>query len=237
MHCCHLSANSQPCTANARHGRRPTFVLLAANLAQEHAPQLLAPVLVLGIVLLDQAVEVALALLVGRHVELLFGRAVPYGPPFDVDDMLPVRLGCEYGPEWRHGLLRHGERRGCAVCAGQRRACGLWRSCEGVFGRVSQPHARRLGLTRLYHRRAALKRVCSLRPRLAAPPFTAQIAVALLCAIRSFWTRASCIDCFTHHHSLLSLPSTPPFPQRLLRQVALANHRPPPFSPLHLSSL
>jgi hypothetical protein len=65
-------------------------LLLAAHLAQKHATQLLAPVLVLRVVLVYEAVEVALALVVGRRVELLLGWAVSQRTAFEVDNVLPI---------------------------------------------------------------------------------------------------------------------------------------------------
>lgn len=84
-------------------------MLLAADLAQQHAAELLAPVDVLGLVLLDQAVVVALALLVGRAVELLLGGPVPEHGALLVDDILPVRLAREDGQELGE-WLGHGRR-------------------------------------------------------------------------------------------------------------------------------
>ena len=88
-----------------------TFILLAANLAQEHAPQLLTPILVLGVVLFDQAVEVALALVIGRRVKLLFGRSISEGSAFEVNNVLTVGFGGKDRPKGRHGLLGHTRRR------------------------------------------------------------------------------------------------------------------------------
>ena len=108
------------CSECASHSH--TFELLPSDLAQEHAAQFLAPVLVLGVFLLDEAVEVALALVVGRRVELFLGRPISERPALEVDDVLPIRLGGEDGEEGRHGLLRHGGRGWCARCAG----VGTW---------------------------------------------------------------------------------------------------------------
>lgn len=84
------------------------LVLLAANLAQQHAAQLLAPVDVLGVVLFNQAVEVALALVVGRLVELLLRGPIAQDAALLVDHVLAVGFAGEDGPELRHGLLSHG---------------------------------------------------------------------------------------------------------------------------------
>lgn len=94
-----------------------TFVLLAANLAQQHAAQLLAPVGVLGVVLFYQAVVVALALGVGRAVELLLRGPIAHHGALLVDHVEAVRFGREDGVEGRHGL-RHGGRRLREHCAG-----------------------------------------------------------------------------------------------------------------------
>ena len=85
-----------------------TVVLFAANLAQKHAAQLLPPVEVFWVVLFDQAIVVALSLIVGFVVELLLGRAIAQNAPFEVDDVLAVRLASEDGPELGQGLLGHG---------------------------------------------------------------------------------------------------------------------------------
>lgn len=84
------------------------FVLFATNLAQQHAAQLLAPINVLGVVLFDEPIKVALALFVGLLVELLFGGPISDGLVFLIDDALAVGFGCEDGPKLRHGLLSHG---------------------------------------------------------------------------------------------------------------------------------
>lgn len=79
----------------------PALLRLAANLTQQHAAQLLAPVNVFGVVLLNQAVKVALALLVWRAVELLLGRAISHHAALLVDDIVAVRLDGEDGVEGR----------------------------------------------------------------------------------------------------------------------------------------
>jgi hypothetical protein len=83
-------------------------VLLAPNLAQQHAAQLLPPINVLRVVFLYEAVEVALSLLVGSAVELCFGRSIPQRPAFLADDVVAVRLHGEDGPELGQ-RLRHGD--------------------------------------------------------------------------------------------------------------------------------
>jgi hypothetical protein len=65
-------------------------VLLATNLAQQHAAQLLPPVDVLGVVLLYQAIKVALSLLVGRAVQLLLRRPIPHHTALLVHDIVAV---------------------------------------------------------------------------------------------------------------------------------------------------
>lgn len=89
-------------------------MLLAPNFAQQHATQLLPPVQVLGVVLLNQAIVVALALFVGRAVQLLLRRSIAQNAAFLVDDIVAVRLDGEDGPEARH-RLRHGV--GCSARA------------------------------------------------------------------------------------------------------------------------
>ena len=92
------------------HSESLTFVLLATNLSQQHAAQLLPPVDVLRVVLLDQAVVVALALGVRRLVELFLRGPISHYRALLVDDVEAVRLGSEDGVEGRQGL-RHGGRR------------------------------------------------------------------------------------------------------------------------------
>jgi hypothetical protein len=75
MHCCHRSVTCQSAVVNAPRSCH-TLVLLAANLAQEHATQFLAPVLMFWVFFFYEAVEVALALVVGRRIELFLGRAI-----------------------------------------------------------------------------------------------------------------------------------------------------------------
>ncbi len=107
MHCCHLSVQSANIKQSLR--ARLTFVLLAPNFAQQHTTQLLPPVYMLGLVSLDQAVEIALSLGVWGSVELLFRGAIPHHRTFLVDDVVTVRLGGEDGVEGRQ-RLRHGVR-------------------------------------------------------------------------------------------------------------------------------
>lgn len=101
------------------------FVLLAPNLAQQHAAQLLAPVDMLRVVLLDQAVVVALALLVGRAVELRFGRAIPNRLALVGDDGFAVGALGEYGPEQSKRLAHDID--GCASARPPWCSCGVWR--------------------------------------------------------------------------------------------------------------
>lgn len=95
-------------------------MLLAANLAQQHPAQLLPPVDVLRVVLLDHAVVVALALRVGRPVELLLGGPVALHIAFLIDHIEAIGFRREDGEEGRQ-RLRHGGRRvrgrGAEVCS------------------------------------------------------------------------------------------------------------------------
>jgi hypothetical protein len=88
-------------------------VLLAANLAQQHAAQLLPPVNVLGIVLLNQAVKVALSLVIRRAVQLRLSRSIPQRPALLVYYIMAVGPDGKDGPElgqWlRHGCVRREE--------------------------------------------------------------------------------------------------------------------------------
>lgn len=113
----------------------------AAHLAQQHAAELLAPVEVLGVVLLELAVVVALAVVVGLVVELLLRGPVAEHAALEVDDMLPVRLACEDGPEAGQGLLCHGARRLRVLLRSTRE---IWRMSEapasvGAPRRVASP--------------------------------------------------------------------------------------------------
>jgi hypothetical protein len=107
MVCCHFSVFVS--SALAVRLEAPTFVLLAANLAQQHATQLLPPINVFRVVPLYEAVKVALSLLVRRAVQLRFSRTVPQGPTFLVDDIVAIGFDRENGPELCQ-RLRHGDR-------------------------------------------------------------------------------------------------------------------------------
>ena len=75
MHCCHLSVVCQSAVVNAPRTLL-TLALLPTDLAQKHTTQFFAPILMFGVILVYEAVEVALALVVGRRVELFLGRAI-----------------------------------------------------------------------------------------------------------------------------------------------------------------
>jgi hypothetical protein len=92
----------------------PTFVLFATNLAQQHPTQLLAPVDMFRVVLLDQAVKVALSLVVWRAIELRFGGSVPQRAAFLADNVVAVRFDGEDRPEARQWLC-HGDRLSAAT--------------------------------------------------------------------------------------------------------------------------
>lgn len=135
MHCCHLSGPVSVARHIISSNISLTFVLLAAELAQQHAAQLLPPVDMLRVVLLDHAVVVALALGVGRPVELVLRGAIPQRLSLVAHHVEAVGFAGKNRVKGRQGLCHCGQRlhKHCAGEAGGRKELRRLSWSQAIF--------------------------------------------------------------------------------------------------------